>query len=118
MTYTILSARYANEEGTAAIVQTAQVGAVVASQKDTPALWATLTNIAPYSAPVTSPAEQIEALERETLLPRPVRDFMLISMEIQAAGQGITPAQLRDRNPGYRRVKMLDEQIAALRALL
>lgn len=63
-------------------------------------------------------AAEIEALERQTLLPRPVRDFMLISMEIQAAGQGITPAELRDRNPGYRRVKELDEQIAALRALL
>lgn len=71
-------------------------------------------------------AAQIEALEREHQLPRPVRDFMLGSMELaaveQGATQGLTPEQsiaaLRAGNPGYRRVKELDEQIAALRDLL
>lgn len=71
-------------------------------------------------------AAEIEALERETLLPRPVRDFMLISMEQaaaeQGATQGLTPTQsiaiLRANNSGYRKVKEFDEQIAALRAFL
>ncbi len=71
----------------------------------------------PEGEPVT-PAAQIDALERQYQLARPVREFMLISMEVQAAAQGINPTQLRERNPGYRRVKELDEQIAALRALL
>ena len=65
-----------------------------------------------------SPAEQIDALERQYMLPRPVRDVLLPLMEMQAASQGITPAQLRERNTGYRKVKELDEQISALRALI
>lgn len=85
-----------------------------------------IIKINPALAPAPSPAEQIEALERETLLPRPVRDFMLVSMEQaaaqQGATQGLTAAQsvavLRANNSGYRKVKGLDEQIAALRALL
>lgn len=71
-------------------------------------------------------AAEIAALERDTLLPRPVRDFMLIFMETaaveQGAAQGLTAEQsiqvLRANNSGYRKVKELDEQIAALRALL
>ena len=68
--------------------------------------------------PAASPAAQIDALERQHMLPRPVRDVMLGLMEKEAAAVGLTPAQLRVANPGYRRVKELDEQIAALRALL
>lgn len=64
------------------------------------------------------PAAQIDALERLHMLPRPVRDVMLGLMEKEAAAVGLTPAQLRLANPGYRRVKELDEQIAALRSLL
>lgn len=64
------------------------------------------------------PAAQIDALERHHMLPRPVRDVMLGLMEKEAAALGLTPEQLRLANPGYRRVKELDEQIAALRALL
>ena len=65
-----------------------------------------------------TPAEQIDALERQFMLPRPVRDVLLPLMEEKAAELGYSPAQLRIANPGYRRVKDLDEQIAALRALL
>ncbi|MDP1686892.1 hypothetical protein [Hydrogenophaga sp.] len=76
--------------------------------------------------PPPTPEGQIEALEREHQLPRPVRDFMLGSMEMaaveQGAAAGLTAEQsvqmLRARNPGYRRVKELDEQITALRAQL
>lgn len=98
--------------------------------QDAPASWYAhlipTTKRNPLPAPLPSAAEQIEALERETLLPRPVRDFMLISMEQaaaeQGATQGLTPTQsiaiLRANNSGYRKVKELDEQIAALRNLL
>ena len=74
------------------------------------------SRLAPDDPP--SPAAQIDALERLHMLPRPVRDVMLGLMEKEAAAVGLTPAQLRVANPGYRRVKELDEQIAALRALL
>lgn len=39
MSYTILSAQYANPDETAAIVETAEVGFIAVSQKDTPDLW-------------------------------------------------------------------------------
>lgn len=65
-----------------------------------------------------TPAAQIEALERATLLPRPVRDVLLALMEKEALAAGISLILLRAKNSGYRRVKELDEQIAALRAML
>lgn len=68
--------------------------------------------------PAATAAAQIDALERQHMLPRPVRDVLLALMEKEAAALGITPTQLRAVNPGYRRVKELDEQIAALRELL
>lgn len=69
---------------------------------------------------------QIEALEREHMAPRYLRDFTLGAMEREAivigASQGLSEAQaiaaLRAGNAGYRKLKELDEQIAALRALL
>jgi hypothetical protein len=42
MTYTIQSAAYANAEHTAAVIQTAESGAVLVSQVDTPAKWAAM----------------------------------------------------------------------------
>lgn len=73
--------------------------------------------------PAPSAHEQIEALERQHMLPRATREFMLTFMEAtaiqQGAGQGLTAPQaiaaLRAGNSGYRKVKELDEQIAALR---
>ncbi len=78
------------------------------------------------STPGPTPLQQIETLEREHLLPRATREFMLAFMEAtaiqQGAGQGLTPEQsitaLRAGNSGYRKVKELDEQIDALRAQL
>lgn len=58
---------------------------------------------------------EIDALERQHMLPRPVRDSLLAIAEKEAAALGYTPAQLRVVNAGYRKVKELDEQIAALR---
>lgn len=59
---------------------------------------------------------QIEQIERETLMNRAVREFMLANAEMIAASQGYTPEQLYQVNVGYRRVKDIDNQIAALRA--
>jgi len=59
---------------------------------------------------------QIAEIERETLMNRAVREFMLLSAEAQAAAQGITPAQLYAANPAYKSVKDVETQIVALRA--
>jgi hypothetical protein len=42
MSHTILSAKYANTDHTAAIAMTAEAGAVAASAADTPKLWAAI----------------------------------------------------------------------------
>lgn len=39
MTYTVLSARFANAEHSAAVMQTEEAGAVLVGEVDTPALW-------------------------------------------------------------------------------
>jgi hypothetical protein len=63
-------------------------------------------------------AAEIDALERQHMLPRPVRDSLLAIAEKEAAAAGLTIAQLEAANAGYRKVKQLHQQIAALRALL
>lgn len=60
----------------------------------------------------------ITSLERETLMNRAVREFMLLTVEAQAASQGVTPEQLYLVNPAYKAVKDTDTQVAALRAKL
>lgn len=57
---------------------------------------------------------QIDALEREAMLPRVAREFMLIQFQAVAAAQGVDPME----NFGYRKVKELDDKINALRASL
>lgn len=82
--------------------------------------------LAPEELAVPSPEQQIEALEREHQAPGWQRDAWLGLFEREAvatgAAQGLTPEQaiaaLRAGNAGYRKLKELDEQIAALRALL
>lgn len=73
--------------------------------------------------PGLTPQQQIDALEREYMLPRAAREFMLGAMEREAVQvgieQGLTAEQsislLRIKNAGYRRVAELDDQIAQLR---
>ena len=55
---------------------------------------------------------QIAAMEREQLMPRATREFMLLFMESSF------PAEALAANPGYMAVKAFDQQIAALRAQL
>jgi len=64
---------------------------------------------------------QIDALERQQLLPRITRDMHRMVTLKEAAAQGITEAQLLDENdpafsPGYKRFYDFDAIIAALRA--
>lgn len=54
MMYTILSAAYANPDSTAAILSTAEAGDVVASQADTPDLWAQMLQGAVSAFPTPS----------------------------------------------------------------
>ena len=66
MTYTYISAQFANPEKTAATAVTEEFGAVIVSQNDTPAEWARLLeqvpDIAPYQEPPAPAAvDPIEA---------------------------------------------------------
>lgn len=58
---------------------------------------------------------KIDTLERESLMPRATREVFKVLMEREAAAQGITPDQLYQANPGYRKLIDLDSQIAELR---
>lgn len=59
MTYTFISAAYANPENTAAFVETEEFGQIILSQADTPTEWQALLDsdivIAPYVAPEPVP---------------------------------------------------------------
>lgn len=55
---------------------------------------------------------QIAQMEREQMMPRATREFMLLFMESNF------PAEALAVNPGYQAVKAFDTQIAALRAQL
>lgn len=57
---------------------------------------------------------EIDRLERETLLPRVAREFMLVQFAAVAAQQGVDPMT----NFGYRKVKELDDKINDLRSKL
>jgi hypothetical protein len=61
MNYTILSARYANPGHNAAVIETEQAGPVLASERDTPELWAQMlaaTEPQAYAPPVVNYAQR------------------------------------------------------------
>lgn len=62
--------------------------------------------------------DQIDLLERQTLMNRVTREALLAMAEAQAAAQGKTPQQLYQLNIGYRKTKDIDTQIAQLRGKL
>jgi hypothetical protein len=62
--------------------------------------------------------QEIEQIERKTLMNRAVREFMLLSAEATALTKGVTPEQLYIANSAYKKVKDVDIQIAALRSQL
>lgn len=59
---------------------------------------------------------QIDAIESKTIMNRATREFMLRLAEKEAEGQGVTLEQLYAANDGYKAVKDVDSQVAALRA--
>lgn len=105
-------------------------GAVDAPPPHTPdgkvAFWQGVTWLFVDPPGQLNPAAQIQALEREHMLPKATRKFMLSFMEAtaiqQGASQGLSPEQslaaLTAGNPGYAAVKGLDNQIEALEDLL
>lgn len=68
--------------------------------------------------PQPSPQEQIDAIERQTMMNRATREFLLAVAEKEGAALGFTKAQLFVRNKGYASVKTVDNQIVALRSLI
>lgn len=61
---------------------------------------------------------EIDELERGSMIPRVTREFILVVMEKEAKAANITSDQLYSANIGYRKLKDLDSQIRALRAQL
>jgi hypothetical protein len=61
-------------------------------------------------------AAQILSLERENMMPRITREFMLLDAVAKAAAQGITEPQLYAGMFAYQKLKDFDMQIAALRS--
>jgi hypothetical protein len=83
VTYTVKSAAYANAERTAAIVVTKEVGAIAASERDTPELWAAMLQkgaVAEY----TAPAAPLRTVRKSVIVAR-----LIAANKITAAVQAI-----------------------------
>jgi len=65
--------------------------------------------------PLPTVQSLIDAIERDTLMNRAVREFILLSAESAASAQGVPPAQLYAANPAYKAVKDTDTAISLLR---
>lgn len=61
---------------------------------------------------------EIDALERASLTNRGTRELQLQSMRKDGSDNGWTDEQLAAKMPYFRKLKALDDQIRALRALL
>lgn len=87
MTYTILSGQFANEDGTAAILMTAEAAAVLISAVDTPDLWAEMLawgTPQAYAVPNPVPASVSRAQAKIALS----RNGLLASVEQAVAAAG------------------------------
>lgn len=62
--------------------------------------------------------QKIDSIERQTLMNRATREFMLALAEQQGVATGLSPTQLYAANVAYRTVKDVDNQIVALRSKL
>ena len=56
---------------------------------------------------------EIDALERQSMVPRAVREYMLLDIETKAIAAGHTLEELRSLHFGYRKTKELDELLTA-----
>lgn len=59
--------------------------------------------------------QQIDAIERQAIMPRGTREALKAIMEAQAAAGGLTPEQLYKANIGYKKLVDLDTEIKSLR---
>lgn len=66
----------------------------------------------PAPDPKQALRDQIVALEREQLMPRATREYMLLDLESRFAPEVLA------LNPGYQAVKAFDNQIRDLRGML
>lgn len=90
MSLTMLSATYANEAATAAVVETVEAGAVMLSETDTPSEWAQmLANLTP--APFVPPPSAPRLIAKTTIYRR-ATDAELALLEATVAA-----LPLRDR---------------------
>jgi len=78
--------------------------------------WLAEGNVPEPADPIPEPSAQskIEALERGDMIPRVVREFMLVSIRENALKANKDPMLL----PAYAKLKARDEEIIALRAKL
>ena len=80
------------------------------------ATWVTREMTAPErSAHAT---QRIEQIERDSLMPRIVREITLLQLETWATSQGSPLPAFRLANKGYRLLKEADELIATLRGTI
>lgn len=73
-----------------------------------------ITAAAQATIPGPSIQDQIDTLEREQMLPRITREFMLLQFMNVALAQGIDPMT----NDAFRKLKEFNDTITALRAKL
>lgn len=79
---------------------------------------ATVLTTPPPEPEKTKAKRQIAEIERDTLMNRAVREFMLAYAAREAAANALTLDQLYAVNPAYKAVKDVDTQIVALRGKL
>jgi len=72
--------------------------------------------------PGPTPQDQIDAIERQTMVPRVVRESLLAFAQLlaqqQAAVSGKSVAEILAANVAYQKVKAVDDQINQLRSLI
>jgi len=82
------------------------------------AIAGSLGPITPYVAPALTAAmvqATINKMERDAILPRPVREFLLLAAIKEATALGLSEPQLYVTNNAYKKVKDFDASIVALR---
>jgi hypothetical protein len=90
-------------------LETGALSTVVLSPEEEAAY---LSNVPPPPDPRKLVLDQIETMEKDQMLPRITREFMLLQFQAVAAAQGVDPMT----NAAYVKLKQFDDQIATLRA--
>lgn len=95
MTYTILSATYANDDHTAAVILTEESGVVAASEVDTPELWTKVLAASPtaFRIPADELASMVKA-ECQRRIYAVVDQVAQVNLAAAAAGGVLTAEQM------------------------